>query len=77
MEPPLFHSPSTMVKRDNEPSSSMCKTILEKLLLDLGNETHWSQIFLSLVESPLWSQVPMTVLILLGIMPQPRGPSGG
>ena len=34
-------------------SESVCKTILEELLLGLGDGTHWSQTSLSPVESPL------------------------
>jgi len=39
-------------------TESVCKTMLEKPLFRLGNGTHWSQIFLSLMDLPLWAQVP-------------------
>jgi len=56
MEPPLSHSSPTMTKGQQEPSESMCKKILEKPLLGLGNGTQWSQTSLSPVELPLWAQ---------------------
>ena len=58
-------------KGTQEPSDSVCKTIFKKPLLGLGNGTNWSQISQSLVELPLWAQVP-AMSWFMGSMPQPR-----